>query len=118
MDMNGNIRMLSEAIEKEFVWKCSDQRGGFFIPVSQMHTKHLFYTWLMIWNHAAPVELRIWFNHPYVFDPFYTKEYMLEAFRSMYFELKKRTDIGFKMREVITRIEANYCNTIYKKVLE
>jgi hypothetical protein len=79
-----------------------------------MKTKHLFYTWLMIWNHAAPIELRIWENHHYIFSPFYTKEYMLEAFKYIYFELKNRKDIGPKMLGVINRIESNYRKTIYK----
>jgi hypothetical protein len=100
--------------EDEFIWRSAACNGGGKFSVTEMRTKHLFYTWLMIWNHAAPSYLRIWDNHHYIFSSFYTKEYILLAFKSMYLELKRRTDIGPKMLEVIARIEANYTKTIYE----
>lgn len=98
---------------KEFIWQVSANHGGESIPVSQMKTKHLFYTWLMIWNHSAPKELRIWDTHRYTFGSFYTPKYMLNAFRSLYIELKNRDDIGYKMLGVIESIENNYRKTCY-----
>lgn len=88
----------------DFRWFTAD---GFYIRPSEMRTKHVFYTWLMIWNHAAPSEYRIWHN-PKRFSDFYTSDYMLAAFAAMYVELKRRVDIGPKMQNVIEFIEGLY----------
>ncbi len=89
-------------VNNNFLWK--DQCGNFINP-KNMTTKHCFYTWLMIWNHVAPKQFRIWNNHKYIFPKFYTKEYMLEAFKQMYYELKNRNDLGFKSKQVLQKIE-------------
>lgn len=104
----------AKEVKKPFFWRSAACNGGGERSVKEMETKHLFYTWLMIWNHSAPQELRIWDTKRYVFGPFYTNEYMLEAFREIYIELKTRKDIGPKMKEVVSRIEANYSKTIYE----
>lgn len=89
-------------VARGFRWR---DRGGEFHDPLQMDTKHLFYTWLMIWNHSAPPHMRIWANHAYVFSDFYTPAYMLRAFRATYYELKTRKDLGYKMAQVVKRIE-------------
>lgn len=99
--------------EKPFIWRTKDRH--LLLPVNEMNTKHLFYTLLMIWNHSAPKDAQIWFNHKYVFGPFYTPQYMLAAFRAIYVELKRRTDIGPRMSEVLTKME-NYHRA--KNILE
>lgn len=104
--------MEKSLIDPRFKWKTSNDNN--FISPKDMHSKHLFYTWLMIWNHSAPKELRIWDTHKYVFNSFYTNEYMLSAFANLYFELKKRTDLGPKMLEVISKIESNYIKGLEK----
>lgn len=88
----------------DFRWATAD---GLYLKPSSMTTKHVFYTWLMIWNHAAPSEYRIWFN-PKRFSSFYTPDYMLTAFVAMYAELKRRMDIGPRMQHVIDFIEGLY----------
>ena len=50
---------MSNEIAKPFVWKSSKSNGGGEFLVTDMVSRHLFYTWLMIWNHSAPVELQI-----------------------------------------------------------
>lgn len=102
-----------KTVEKEFVWQTSKHNGGEAVPVSKMGSRHLFYAWLMIWNHSAPPALRVWDNHRYVFSSFYTAEYMLKAFRAMYIELKYREDLTPGMLEVIEKIESNYAKTIF-----
>jgi hypothetical protein len=102
-------------LEREFIWK---DREDNFIRVSQMDTKHVFYTWLMIWNHGVPPWHQIWFRHRYTFGSYYTKNYMLEAFRAMYIELKRRDDLGPRMKEVITQIEDKFRLTIYEDSLK
>lgn len=79
-----------------------------YVAPRDMKTKHLFYAWLMIWNHTCPPELQYWFTHEYEFAPFYTPEYMLRAFRAFYIELKRRNDIGPKMAKAIKDIESHY----------
>lgn len=92
------------AVGDPFRWRTAT---GFMLPPKEMFSKHLFYTWLMIWNHAVPDEsMRVWGDHRYWFTPFYTPKYMLRAFRECYFELKQRTDLGPRMLEAVARIEA------------
>lgn len=95
----------NKELEPNFKWR--DRKGNFYL-VKDMETRHLFYTWLMIWNNAAPFKLRIWFKNRYSFPAFYTKEYMLKSFKHIYFELKKRSDLGFKCSQVVKQIEDFY----------
>jgi len=98
------FRASSRFVGIGFRWK--DREDRYHNP-EEMDTKHVFYTWLMIWNHEAPDDsMRIWFTHRYQFSSFYTPKYMLKAFGVMYFQLKNRTDVGPKMKWVIARIEA------------
>jgi hypothetical protein len=92
-----------EKLDNSFKWRCKD--SGRLVKPKYMHYKHLFYTWLMIWNHAVPTNYTIWWNYKYVFDDYYTNEYMQAAFGAIYREIKKRTDYGYKMLGVIRDIE-------------
>jgi len=75
----------------------------------KMSTHHVFFTWLMIWNHSAPKELRIKKGNRYGgFPAFYTPTYMLDAFANLYWELKRRQDTTMEQRLVVARIEGNF----------
>jgi hypothetical protein len=88
-----------------FQWR--DRKGNMHYP-KDMSTKHVFYAWLMIWNHAAPEHMRIWNNHKYRFPAHYSREYVLESFRELYYELKQRSDLGIKSKKVVNIIEGYY----------
>jgi len=90
----------------DFVWR---SREGNLL-VKDMKAKHIFYVWLMIWNHAAPKHMQVWFTHKYVFSyPKYTPEYMLVAFKAMYSALLARWDeLGPKMKQAVGMIEGMY----------
>lgn len=87
-------------------YKWRDRTGEYITPKS-MPTKRLFYTWLMIWNHIVPSELRIWNNHMYTFDYPYTYEYLVDSMKFLWDELKTRTDIGPRMKSAIVNVEDN-----------
>jgi len=73
-----------------FKWR---DRTGKFHDVTEMATKHLFHTLLMIWNHSVPQHLRI---EPYIryrFDEFYNAEYITQAMRALSRELRKRINL-------------------------
>lgn len=91
----------------DFRWR--DRTGGMLKPTN-MSTKHVFYTWLMIWNHAVKPGYRIWDNHRYTFGSFYQPSYMLRAFAALYFEIKTRSDLGHKSRQVVKQIEGYFVN--------
>lgn len=93
----------------DYKWRT---RTNEFIKPKEMDSKHLFYTWLMIYNHTVQPSLRIWNTHRYKFNVFYTNEYMQESFEQLYIELKMRHDLGPKMKEVISIIESRYVNKI------
>jgi len=98
------IKRKNKAVE--YKWR---DRYANLHPPKTMNTKHLFYTWLMIWNHACPEKLRIWAKHKYQFDlKIYTKKYMLTSFQKLYYELKRRNDLGYKMKKVLLKIEGYY----------
>jgi len=97
-------------VTHNFRWKTT----GEFLSPAEMRTIHLFYVWLMVWNRYVPESMRIVTNHQHEFSDFYTPEYMLEAFRAMYIELKTRDDLRPKMRKAIERIELLYSETVYK----
>lgn len=73
----------------EFRWR---DRFGNMIPVSELDTKHLFFTIRMIWNHSAPERMRIEPYRQYTFGAHYTPEYMGQAVRAIAIELSHRTD--------------------------
>ncbi len=104
---------MENTIVKPFMWKVNVFHGGGELSVDEMETKHLFYTFLMIWNHSAPKKLRIWEKRKYDFGPHYTPEYMFEAFKNMLFELTKRKDLGPKMLAVLQTIESNFSKDLF-----
>lgn len=77
-------------ITPAFKWR---DRTGNFHKVSEMETRHLYYTLRMIWNHTMPEEVKLKPYNAYDFSPFYTAEYMTEAIHHIGTELFKRTDI-------------------------
>lgn len=101
---------LHKNVDKGFRWKTKDDE---FLDPRQMTSKHLFYAWLMIYNHSAPEEHQIWFTQRYVFTAFYTPKYMFKAFEQLYYELKTRKDLGPKMLAVIAEIESIFLDRLY-----
>lgn len=87
-----------------FMWR---MKGGQTILVQRMGIDHLFYAFLMIWNHAAPSEYRIWFNHRYQFSPeTHPHDYLLRAFIAFYSELSpRRAGLTRKKLRVFNDIE-------------
>lgn len=93
---------------KEFMWR--DQRNNLH-PVSSMHTRHLCSTLKMIWNHTVPELYKLRPFKRYSFSTFYTREYMIEAVRTMMEELAKRDDLGDYLF-TITAIQHNMCRML------
>lgn len=87
----------------DYQWR---DREGNYISLTDMPSKRLFYTYLMLWNHIVPENMRIWNNYRYKFDrTIYTAEYIKTGFKAMRIELSKRDDLGPKMKEVLLQIE-------------
>lgn len=74
-----------------FRWK---DRDDVFHNPECMETRHIFFTLRMIWNHSAPKEMVIKPYKKYVFDDYYTKDYMIEAVKHLSYELSKRSDLS------------------------
>lgn len=86
-----NPNPISKTVPAEiFKWK--DRHDVFKTP-QEMDTHHLYFTLRMIWNHSAPPDMRMHPYEQYSFGPFYTFEYMSEAVKHIYRELKTRTDM-------------------------
>lgn len=103
--MNELSALAKYKIEK--IWQWRDKRGFFYCPYD-MQTRHLFYTFRMIWNHSMPDEVRIKPYQHYVFSSFYTPEYMKEAIRFMGHELFKRTDIKPQWRNELDFMASHF----------
>jgi hypothetical protein len=73
-----------------FMWR--DRQGTFHKP-ENMTTQHVFFTLRMIWNHSAPLGMRIKPYKQYNFGSFYTKDYMITAVYALAEELSTRTDL-------------------------
>lgn len=72
-----------------FKWR---DRNGVKHAVTDMETRHLFYTLRMIWNHTMPGAYRLPGNL-YSFGSYYSEPYMLKAVRAITLELAGRTDM-------------------------
>lgn len=77
---------------KDFQWR--DAQGSFHVP-KDMETHHVFFSWLMVWNHTCPTEMRVWWNdpNPRTFSSFYTEKYMQNALAVFTHELQLRKDM-------------------------
>lgn len=84
-------QIFGKNIDVKFTWR--DRHGEFHDP-KDMHTKHLFHTLRMIWNHSAPEYLKVHPFQKYKFPEFYTSDYMGAAVSAMYHELSKRDDLN------------------------
>lgn len=90
-----NLSLFKQVSIAGFQWR--DRKGSFHYP-SNMETRHLFMTLVMIWNHTMPASHRIfksgsWVHHFYTFGPFYTKEYAASAILAMSSELFTRHNL-------------------------
>jgi hypothetical protein len=76
-----------------FRWRTSTKDGKRSLLPSEMETRHVFYTLLMIWNHTMPIEARTEGYKEYTFSSFYTPEYMAKAVYAHVEELATRRDM-------------------------
>ncbi len=100
-------------IDDSFKWKSRES----FIDPRDMETRHLFMTFVLIWNHTMPYEAMIersgnWKHHMYMLGPFYTKEYLATALVSIAPILFSRHDLEESWKDTI-----NYMNSYVKKYL-
>jgi hypothetical protein len=89
--MDNLDQLLGKHVATDFIWKT---RNDEFLHPAQMHTKHLYHTLRMIWNHCAPDHLKIHPYQKYRFGPYYTKEYMGKAIVAIYHELASRDNLN------------------------
>lgn len=96
------LTITQELPQDDFEWR--DRMGDMHKP-KNMSSKHIFYTWLMIWNHSAPSSFRIPWGYRYTFDQsLYPNDYMERAFHVLYNHMKKHS-YGPKITEAIKTIE-------------
>lgn len=89
-----------------FRWRT--QFGEMLLP-SEMATRHVFYTWLLIWNHACPPALVRKEGRKYDgFGKWYTPARMLTAFGVMMVELQKRNDLSPEFRKIVREVMVSY----------
>lgn len=104
--MSNDIDNRNESqVTEPFVWRT---RHGEAVAISDMTTKHLFFTFRMVWNHSAPEAWRLRPYRRYIFGPAYTPEYVAEAVGLIWRELATRNDLdGWQINQLETI--ANYC---------
>ena len=100
-------------VDASFKWKSRE----IFIAPKDMETKHLFMTFVLIWNHTMPCEAMVkrsgnWTHHMYMLGPFYTKEYLALALVSIAPVLFSRTDLEDSWKDTL-----NYMNAYVNKYL-
>lgn len=98
-----------------FKWK--DQFDVFKTP-QEMDTHHLYFTLRMIWNHSVPIDMRMLPYQPYKFGKFYTAEYMAEAVKHLFLELKTRKDMKPEWIKGIVHIRRCMARTPQIKEIE
>ncbi len=90
-------KLVGMYIPEDFVWR---NRDGQLFAVKDMKTKHLFHTLRLIWNHLAPVTMKI---HPfsnYKYPSYYTDDYLAKAVRVMFHELSNREINDYQMNQL------------------
>ena len=86
------------------------QKGGVFISPAKMRTSHLFHTLQMIWNNSSDAQYRVGNVRLYAFDPYYTRERMLEAVAHLGAELLTRNDISLAHLRLLNQMQAHWLN--------
>lgn len=89
-------------IDSNFKWKSREV----FIAPKDMETRHLFMTFVLIWNHTMPYDAMLeksgnWTHHMYYLGPFYTKEYLATALVSIAPILFSRTDLEDSWKDTL-----------------
>ena len=87
-----------------FKWR---ERTGTRVLVTEMPTRHLFFTLRMIWNHTMPMKARLRPYREYTFGPVYTQEYLQTAVKEIYTELRTRADLKPHWQQDLQRMQ-NY----------
>jgi hypothetical protein len=105
-DIEAEVR-IKQSEPGRFVWETDD---GDFLCLSEMATKHLFYTLRMLFNHSVPPVFRIGWcpknRHEGVFD--WPADYREQAIRKIYHELTEhRSDLDPDLQEELDDMERN-----------
>jgi hypothetical protein len=120
--MNATWPTIAKGFNKDvalnFQWRT--QFGEMYYP-REMVTRHVFYTWLLIWNHSCPAELVRPEGRKYDgFGKWYTPERLLTAFACMAEELTRRDNLLpwqiAVIREVVSSF-AKWCDTQPKQII-
>jgi hypothetical protein len=95
------------ASKKEFQWRDAE---GSLHNLKDMDTHHIFFSWLMVWNHICPEDMQEWWRNkpnPRTFGPFYTDEYMESAIAEFTHELQQRTDMSERQKGIWAKVIKN-----------
>lgn len=90
-------------------WEWLTAREGYVKP-SDMPTRHLFYTFRMIWNHRMPREFNVGQNvKRYRFNPHtHPDVYLMQAVRALGAELHKRDDLLDWQKHELSEMARHY----------
>lgn len=97
-----------------FKWR---DRHGVFHSVSDMETRHLFYTLRMIWNHTVAESMQLQPYKKYAFGAFYSPDYMQRAIKHIGQELFTR-DIPADFAMQLRQMAANYYKLYSEPMLD
>lgn len=84
-------------------WRWRDRHGAMHAPQG-METRHLFYTFRMIWNNHMPEDARVGAVRLYNFPACYTSDYMADAVVAIGRELLVRDDLTDDWRRQLQRM--------------
>lgn len=91
--MTGFLQTMGR-VELDPAWRWYSAIDRCWVHPSEMETRHLFFTFRMIWNHSMPPEWEVGYNvKRHEFGKRYTPEYMKQAVAQIGRELATRTDI-------------------------
>lgn len=86
-------------------WRWRDRQGQLHAP-ADMPTRHLFFTFRMIWNNHMPEAAWVGEVRLYRFGPSYTPDYMRDAVVAVGRELLKRDDLDPAWADQLARMAA------------
>jgi len=93
-----------------FKWRSQDGRKTL---IYKMHTRHLFNTVVMIWNHTMPAEA--WTTpifKRYRFTGIYTDDYKMAAVQNMLPELLTRKDLTEYQQKILDKMARYFAKKV------
>jgi hypothetical protein len=96
----------AEPYDPDLIWNAKS--GA--VALKDMKIGHLYNTWRMLWNHAAPEEMKIGSHPQYKFSVLKCDHhFMIRAFLAMYSALKARWyELGTSMQDTVLLVEGFY----------